>query len=974
MNNPKLRRAILAACALPVSLTALGVSAPAAFAAQEPIEEVIVTGSFIRGSPEDAASPVDVLSREEMNLTGNPSVLEMIRNLGPSSGIDGETNQFTSNGLEGISNVNLRGLGPGRTLVLMNGRRLVSSPYAVAETGQLFVNTNQIPAIALERLELLKDGASATYGSDAVAGVVNFITRSGFRGVELQGSFTEIDDSDGDIDAGVILGFGNDSTDFVISGGWQERSKVEARDVGWALSDSPAVNPRGGFSGIPNPSRFLPLTGAVDDRGSPVFNDPDCTTVGGHLAPNGDCNFRFSDFDNIAEDEEHYQIFAEVTHDFGNGWEAKGEALFSHDEVPEWNTSPSYPPQSLFSTDRYVGPGMPHFDDFIARNPDLATDFAAGALVLGRTFGVSGQPDNGGPQEGSREYDTYRIAGGLTGEFDNGVIMDASLTYGTSEGTRTTNDTRIDRLAFAYRGLGGPDCDPSAGTPGSGNLGAGDCFYYNPFTSGYPFSNSATAQGVPAPGGDDPSLHNTQELFDWLVQGVGTEVTTELFVAELVFSGESGVQAGGGNVGWAAGAQYRREDFEVDPNTVTDLTQTPCPFGLDNGETYAQGNTDNPVALPFSYSCSDPGTGAFHFLAGTLPFETDIDVYSVFGEVQIPLYDTLDVQVAARFEDYGGEVGSTMDPKIALRWQATDTLTVRSSMGSSFRAPGLNQLDGRGTSLQFVPPTNAFKAVDTTGNPDLSPEESINFNFGLIWEPTANVFATLDYWNFDFSDPIVIEPASDIVTAAFNPDADASLREFARGKLTFQDPANPTPASVQRVDVTYINGPDIQTDGIDYAVTWDLPTDGRGMFTVGVKGTYINSYEVAESLFVPEFDAEGQLNRLTYVRPLPQLKNNAYVNWAMGQHNLRADWYYTSSYDDDDLPAGVEDEIDAFNTLDLSYNFRFLEDQARLFVSVYNLTDEDPPFSSHELAYDPYTHNPYGRMIKMGATWYFDPM
>jgi len=131
---------------------------------------------------------------------------------------------------------------------------------------------------------------------------------------------------------------------------------------------------------------------------------------------------------------------------------------------------------------------------------------------------------------------------------------------------------------------------------------------------------------------------------------------------------------------------------------------------------------------------------------------------------------------------------------------------------------------------------------------------------------------------------------------------------------------------------------------------------------------------VAESLFVPEFDAEGQLNRLTYVRPLPQLKNNAYVNWAMGQHNLRADWYYTSSYDDDDLPAGVEDEIDAFNTLDLSYNFRFLEDQARLFVSVYNLTDEDPPFSSHELAYDPYTHNPYGRMIKMGATWYFDPM
>jgi len=186
MNNPKLRRAILATCALPASFVVLGSQAPAALAAEEPIEEVIVTGSFIRGTPEDAASPVDVMSREEMNLTGNPSVLEMIRNLGPSSGIDGETNQFTSNGLEGISNVNLRGLGPGRTLVLMNGRRQAEAPN-LTNDGVAFVDTaSMMPTIAIKRMEILKDGAAALYGSDAISGVVNFITRGDFEGFEVQ--------------------------------------------------------------------------------------------------------------------------------------------------------------------------------------------------------------------------------------------------------------------------------------------------------------------------------------------------------------------------------------------------------------------------------------------------------------------------------------------------------------------------------------------------------------------------------------------------------------------------------------------------------------------------------------------------------------------------------------------------------------------------------------------------------------------
>ena len=161
---------------------------------------VTVTGSFIQGTPEDAALPVDVLSAQDLKLEGKPTITELIRNLGPSSGVDGQTNQFASNGLEGTSNINLRGLGPARTLVLINGHRQTYHPYSIGEQAQLFVDTNNIPSAAIGRVEVLKDGAAALYGSDAIAGVVNFITNQDLDGFEVGGSFSQFDGSDGDFD------------------------------------------------------------------------------------------------------------------------------------------------------------------------------------------------------------------------------------------------------------------------------------------------------------------------------------------------------------------------------------------------------------------------------------------------------------------------------------------------------------------------------------------------------------------------------------------------------------------------------------------------------------------------------------------------------------------------------------------------------------------------------------------------------
>jgi iron complex outermembrane receptor protein len=214
---------------------ALGVSLSPVHA--QSVDEVIVTGSYIKQSAEDAPVPVDVINNEELFNLGSPSVVELIKTLGVSSGVDGETNQFQSNGLEGTANVNLRGLGAGRNLVLLNGRRNVFSPYPISEQQQLFVDINMIPGVAIDRVELLKDGAAATYGSDAISGVVNFITRNDFEGYEVALSHKDIDGSDGDQDLGLIWGKNFGKTHVMASFGYNKRNKLQARSRDWAVQN-----------------------------------------------------------------------------------------------------------------------------------------------------------------------------------------------------------------------------------------------------------------------------------------------------------------------------------------------------------------------------------------------------------------------------------------------------------------------------------------------------------------------------------------------------------------------------------------------------------------------------------------------------------------------------------------------------------------------------------------------------------------
>ncbi|MGD2134402.1 MAG: TonB-dependent receptor, partial [Maricaulaceae bacterium] len=740
------------------SVVALGAIAAGPAAAQDDSDVIVVTGSYIAGTPEDAALPVDVFSQTELEQVGAPTLNELLRNIGTTQGLIGESNQFDtrgSQGNEGVTTINLRGLGSARTLVLINDRRHVGA-------NANGVDVSMIPTTAIQRLEVLKDGAAALYGSDAIGGVVNFITRDGFEGLEVRASHQFIDGSDGDSLIGGIFGHSGDNYDWFVAAEYGHRSQLRVIDRDWALQDF-VDNPQGGWSSIGNPATIInpnviPIAQAINQ--APVIfgqADPNCNALGGFVTPIAStggsiCRFQFTFFDNLIEEQDDARVFTRGTFDFGQQ-QLSLEAAYAQIDVPEYATSPAYPPQSL--NDTRIPITHPALVDFFADNPAFAAALDAGAaggppasgdyIFWGRYTGVAGV--NGQPETNQRLTEQYRLAASLSGDlFDGGLSYDLGVSY--SRRDRELNgyrDMDVQNFAFALQGLGGPNCTPSTGTPG-----VGPCEYFNPFSTAIQTS-ATTGQANP---NFDPAFANSPELLDWLVDEGYSLARNDLLVTDFIVSGETNWELSGGPVGFAVGAQARYEVFEQEISDNFNLNLNPCPF-------------DDPfaVTLGLTPSLDCGGTpGQFGFLSGTTPSRTERTVYGGFAELALPVSDTFDVQLAARFEDYGGLTGSTFDPKVAARWQVTPDLTLRGSASSTFRGPPQPFLTGRQTALVFTAPTNAFKAHDIIGNPNLEPESAIATNLGAIYQHRPFT-GSVDYWRFDFSDPLQIEDGNQILNA-----------------------------------------------------------------------------------------------------------------------------------------------------------------------------------------------------------------
>ena len=957
MSKLSLRRAI-AACTLPAAVLA----APSVVFAEEAIEEVVVTGSFIRGTPQDAALPVDVVSQQDLMDIGNPTIAEMVRNLNISNGNLAETNQFNGSGgqgNEGVNTINLRGLGSARSLVLINGRRHVAD-------SNIGVDISAIPSIAIGRLEVLKDGAAALYGSDAIAGVVNFITRENFEGIEARVSGQTFEESDGEYQAGIIWGGGNDRWHVTAAAEYERRSEVRLGDLDWAVRPL-AANPQGGYSGIGNPGTIFPFglnaAGNVGIIGRVA--DPRCEDFG-NTNDNGTCRFQFTQFDNLVEKQDTYKLFGQVTYDISENVEFSLEGLYSKMEIPEWKTSPSYPPQALFGADRFVQMDHPGVLDLQAKYPGI---FPAGTLFLAplvRHAGAAGFV-NGEPRQAKRETDTFRLAGGLKGTaFNDELGFNIALSWSKRERYTTGVDMYVERMALAFDGLGGPNCDPATGTPGQGG-----CLYYTPFSNGWATSSIT---GFQNPDANPELVRMNRELQTWLDTGeLGTQTDYELLVFDATFDGTTGIELGGGTVGWAAGLQARQEKYVLDPNDINDLTINPCPFT--NPVSIALGHVDT---LDCTQSATTTDTGLFAFLSGTIPGDTERTIYGAFAELSLPISDKLTGQLAVRFEDYGGNVGETVDPKLALRYQATDNIALRGSISTTFRGPPQNFLQGRGTALSFVAATNAFKAIDTSGNPNLSQEEAVASNFGVIFD-YPNFFGSIDYWQFDFTDPLQVENFNGIVGAyGANGCADPAVASAAcdelRGKISFQAGAAPTPANITRISRVFTNGGDITTSGIDWFGQYDWDTS-FGELALGTQGTYTLEYDVDSfttdgGLFLGAGgDFAGNLNdNRNEITPITELQGSVFARLTRDAHRLTVTARYWGEYDDEGAIPDLQ-TIDEHLSIDLNYNTTLMNDQLGLNVSVFNVFDNLAPRAQTDLNYDPYTHSPFGRMIKVGLSY-----
>ena len=920
----------LSACAAAVAFCL-----PAASNAQPagPVEEVVVTGTYIpRASQFDSPSPLVVVGREQIEAAGANEIGELIEDLTINSGSLNNPDAFTQNLTIGTTNINLRGLGVASTLVLLNGQRQTPSAMAT-DRGENFVDTSSLPPlIALDRVEILKDGATALYGSEAVAGVVNFLTRRNFTGVELELGYQDIPGHDQrDVELGVLYGVGNDTTHFLAAFSRLDRTMLTTADrrlstvtddlsqagyPGSFLIPTRPAHPvygavwaqafdsnNNGIADFIEPTVGLP---AVPGAQPPVFADNDCAAIAAidpkvvptiarnvetpiGTVPLGLCQFDFGSFWSLVPEEERNIGYLQLTHQMSDRVEGRVEFHVADNEARS-NTSPSFP-FARFPLVQVTHPDNPYGTD---------------VQFIGRLIGAGGEPI-----ESRYQSTTRRLAGTLSGDAGEAWSWELGVQYSENDFFIAAPDVLVDRFDAAIRGLGGPGCDPDTGT-----AGVAPCLYFNPFGS------ALTGTGTP----------NPPELINHLLGFYEIDATSDLLTVGGFVSRELG-ELRGGQAALVVGVQHRAEELRHDYN-------------------------------------DDANRNNFIFLVGNPDFREDRNINSLFAELALPITETVNLQLAARHEDYG-DIDST-DPKITVLWQPSDALSLRGSIGTSFRAPSMFQSFGTQTTLsELIDPnvgTPQFFPVrsqpDPSGRP-LQPEEADVLNFGLSWFAGEGLQIDLDYWSFDYTDVIIEQNAQAILNAAAAGDAQAASQ-------IIRDPGS---GLLLRVDTYFDNASELKTDGFDLRIAYELPTTGASTYRVGLESTFVTSYDLDDPQ-AGRIDGAGRRNFANFATSMPELRANAFFNWSRDAHLVDLFVRFIDSYTDDQVALGQGEEafrkIGSQVTADVRYAYQFRGGEGpRVSVGVINLFDEDPPHVATNGGYDSKVHDPRGRVVYARASFAF---
>lgn len=863
---------------------------------------IVVTGSRIQGLPTDGPVQTISVTRQDIVESGAGTVIEVLQDLPVTTGGGSTFSTATAGPLSsdtpvGASAVSLRGLGASSTLTLINGRRAQISAFARGQ--ESFIDASSIPLAAIETVEVLPSGASAIYGADAVAGVVNYVLRDDFEGLEISASYgnSTAGTDEGRYNITAVAGTRiGDRNQVMLVVDYFKRTPFFLRDR--AISRE---------SVRPSQQGFYP---SFNDLFFQFFDQTEEPADGGCDAN----DFGFGNFGEFCEVNTNAFVSAQdrletigglFTHTFeiSNDLEWYNDVLYSRVEsrgvsspanfsrAPVDPENPFWP--AALQDDIVAEGGVGDFSDFFGY-----PIYAWGKLPQPRAVEI--------------ESDSYRVTSGLRGNLGGDWRFDAALLFGGNDrvqrgvsglaisqnfydlnlGNICTDGTRVERWEVdpgrPDANFVGETCEDSGRTT----------LWYNPF------------------GGQTSQQAGVAELLETQAERNGR---SRLYAFDASVNGTL-AEMPAGPLKAAFGGEFRRETLRDEPSGVAVAT-------IGNPE---------PI-LGFSSTSA----------------EADRNSWSLYGELYVPLADGFDVQLAGRFDDYEG-FGSDFNPKIAARWEPAPWVALRANYSTSFRAPSLAQ-SGAGVLLssyrvdcEATPgacdgdPTADGEALlsEDVGNPALGAENARSFGGGIVLQPTADFELRVDYWNIRHEDLVGI-------------DEDDFIRRALAGEfVVVGDGALPTGTPGLEVTNGFVTDAHFQitnlgfqkTDGIDFGYTHRLGGGSVGDFTLTADATYILNFERKASEASPLEELAGD-----YL--YPDFIASGKLRWRKGAWRAAVSGHYKSGYRDDPsnrtlealgLPMDAEYEVDDYLTFDLSVSYDFAEDSF-IQLAVRNVFDADPP-------------------------------
>ncbi|MCP1339975.1 TonB-dependent receptor [Idiomarina sp. M1R2S28] len=883
MKNMTFRKSLTAAAvAASLGFPALAIAQDAQtdVNAEEEVERIQVTGSRISRTDMETSSPVSVFDSEDILNSGVGTVSEFLRYT-TVSGPGGNTESASLTQVAGSGSVDAKGFGSSYTLVLLNGRRLPVN--AIASD---FVDLNQIPLAAVERIEYLGDGASAIYGSDAVAGVVNVITKKDFQGADFNVSYgagTEHGDGD-EVNAQLVVGTQSADTSILFALDYWERRPIKAsdREIG-STAYLPNVPNGDGRSPYGLPGWYEVYR---DNNGDFLFDQPDeyynlfadeaCPErdiVGGS---GGDeyCYYDFAPLYQIQPASDRQSIYTTINHKLTADLNAYGEFRYSR----AYTKTSNAPAPGFINV-----AGSPYALDFLQNNlpqealDTLLTTNGAGDTVIRDdvAFGMGRRWVDFPNRQKDNTNTTFSGIVGLNGY------------WGSYDW-----DFHVGHTKLVNRQIGAGGQLLLAGVEGAIADGGINPFEFNDFSDreGQELLNSLQA-----------STHRTGE-------------STQSF-AGFTIGGVTGVELPGGNLGFAAGVDWRRESF-----------------------------TDR----------SDPATSDGQVIGGAgSNGEGARSVNAFYTEVAAPLFDGFELKGALRRDriDWTGGDASKTTYQLGATYNINESYMVRASYGTGFKAPDLHQLFlgqsfGVTEAVDFTYCENVGIPADecpsrqlnsrSGGNTELEPEESKSWNVGLVAQPFENFDLTVDYWSLEVENIVGTLGIQEIIN---NEEQYPELVNRVNGRLfgvgdeayILTNLQNLTEESAKGVsiDMNYL-----QEFGDFGVINWGLRAD-----------TQLEHLRQS-SATQPLCDDIGTTSE-------PEWKANLSADWQNGAHSAGAHVRYLGTTDDYvggrvSGSCGFQNDaipVDSYTELDVYYGFQFAENQS-IKVGLRNLTDENPPIST----------------------------